>query len=116
MNTVLVRFVGPDPVEIDLSAVDSDIPGLRQVVKPGDVLEVAYEIAHGRDGATLLDDDGEPVLNPDTGEAEVENRYGGLLDQPAKWALAKRPRARKGEKSTAPDQAPEAPVATEKED
>lgn len=56
-----VHFVGPDPVEIDLRAVDSDVPAARVRVEPGEVLEVSKEIAEG------------------TGI------YGGLLDQPAKW-------------------------------
>lgn len=102
MRTVRVRFVGPDPVDIDLSALDSNHDALRQVVNPGDVITVPHEIAHGREGTPVIED-GEPVLNPDTGEPELEGHYGGLLDQSDKWVLAKAPKT------------DEAPVATEKE-
>lgn len=56
-----VRFVGADAVEIDLRAVDSDVPAARVRVEPGDVIDVPEDIADG------------------TGV------YGGLLDQPDKW-------------------------------
>lgn len=82
---VAVKFVGPEAVEIDLRGVDVDNPSRRQVVNPGDVIEVSDEIAHGTPGTPVVTDDGDPVVNPDTGEPEVVGRYGGLLDQPAKW-------------------------------
>ena len=58
---ISVRFVGADAVEIDLRAVDSDVPAARVRVEPGDVIDVPEDIADG------------------TGV------YGGLLDQPDKW-------------------------------
>lgn len=88
MSTVPVRFVGPDAVEIDLTSIDSDLPALRQKVEPGDVVDVPVDLAYGRDGDPVSDVDGNPVLDPDTDEPIVVNRYGGLLDQADKWQLA----------------------------
>lgn len=88
MSTVPVRFVGRDAVEVDLTSIDSDLPALRQKVEPGDVIDVPHDIAYGAPGLKVYDDDGEPLLDPTTGEQIVVNHYGGLLDQADKWQLA----------------------------
>jgi hypothetical protein len=92
---MLVKFIGRDAVEIDLRAIDSDVPSARQVVQPGEVIDVSDEIALGREGTPVLDENGDPVINPDTKEPEVVGRYGGLLDQTAKWqrTTSKKPAA-----------------------
>lgn len=94
MSTVSVRFVGPDPVEVDLRGVNLDDPRARRLVEPGEVIEVPAEVAHGRDGEEVLVD-GVPVLNPDSGLPEIVGRYGGLLDQPDKWQAVRKTKKEK---------------------